>query len=53
MRTNVYLRDIKDFAAMNEVYASYFNAPYPARTTIQAAALPGGVSVEIDCIART
>jgi 2-iminobutanoate/2-iminopropanoate deaminase len=51
-RCNVYLRDINDFAAMNEVYATYFSAPYPARTTIQAGALPGGISVEIDCIAR-
>lgn len=52
VRTNVYLRDIADFAAMNEVYATYFQAPYPARTTIQAGALPGGIAVEIDCIAR-
>jgi 2-iminobutanoate/2-iminopropanoate deaminase len=52
LRCNVYLRDINDFSAMNEVYATYFSAPYPARTTIQAGALPGGISVEIDCIAR-
>jgi 2-iminobutanoate/2-iminopropanoate deaminase len=52
LRCNVYLRDINDFAAMNEVYATYFQAPFPARTTIQAGALPGGISVEIDCIAR-
>src|SRR5262245_49168378 len=52
VRTNVYLRDIADFAAMNEVYATYFTAPYPARTTIQAGALPGGIAVEIDCVAR-
>jgi 2-iminobutanoate/2-iminopropanoate deaminase len=51
-RCNVYLRDIDDFAAMNEVYGSYFSAPYPARTTIQAGALPQGIGVEIDCIAR-
>ena len=51
-RCNVYLRDLADFAAMNEIYGGYFSAPYPARTTIQAAALPGGISVEIDCIAR-
>jgi 2-iminobutanoate/2-iminopropanoate deaminase len=51
-RCNVYLRDINDFAAMNEVYGGYFAAPYPARTTIQAGALPGGISVEIDCIAH-
>jgi len=52
VKCNVYLRDIKDFAAMNEVYKTYFKAPYPARTTIQAGALPGGIAVEIECIAR-
>jgi 2-iminobutanoate/2-iminopropanoate deaminase len=51
-RCNVYLRYISDFGAMNEVYGTFFGAPYPARTTIEAAALPGGISVEIDCIAR-
>ena len=52
LRCNVYLKDINDFAAMNQVYATYFSAPFPARTTIQAGALPGGISVEIDCIAK-
>jgi len=52
VKCNVYLRDIKDFAAMNEVYKTYFKAPYPARTTIQAGALPGGIAVEIECVAR-
>ena len=52
VKCNVYLRDINDFAAMNEVYATFFQAPYPARTTIQAGALPGGIAVEIECIAR-
>jgi 2-iminobutanoate/2-iminopropanoate deaminase len=52
LRCNVYLKDINDFAAMNQVYATYFSAPAPARTTIQAGALPGGISVEIDCIAK-
>ncbi len=52
IRCNVYLKDIGDFAAMNEVYASQFQPPYPARTTIQAGALPGGISVEIECVAR-
>lgn len=50
-KVNVYLADIKDFAAMNEVYRTYFKEPYPARTTIQAAALPGGIPIEIDCVA--
>src|SRR6266496_3985842 len=51
VKCNVYLRDINDFAAMNEVYATYFAPPFPARTTIQAGALPGGIAVEIECIA--
>jgi len=51
VKVNVYLRDINDFAAMNEVYKTYFSAPYPARTTIQAGALPRGFAVEIECIA--
>jgi 2-iminobutanoate/2-iminopropanoate deaminase len=52
MKCNVYLRDINDFAAMSEVYETYFSAPFPARTTIEAGALPGGIAVEIECIAK-
>jgi 2-iminobutanoate/2-iminopropanoate deaminase len=52
IRCNVYLKDIHDFSAMNDVYRLAFQAPYPARTTIQAGALPGGIAVEIDCVAR-
>ena len=52
VKCNVYLRDINDFAAMNEVYKTYFTPPFPARTTIQAGALPGGIGVEIECIAK-
>ena len=52
VKVNVYLRDINDFAAMNEVYKTVFSAPYPARTTIQAGALPRGFAVEIECIAK-
>jgi 2-iminobutanoate/2-iminopropanoate deaminase len=52
VKCNVYLRDINDFAAMNEVYEGVFTAPFPARTTIQAGALPGGIAVEIECIAK-
>jgi 2-iminobutanoate/2-iminopropanoate deaminase len=51
-KCNVYLRDINDFAAMNEIYQTFFSAPFPARTTIQAGALPGGIAVEIECIAK-
>ena len=47
----VYLADISDYAAMNEVYARYLGERAPARTTIQAAALPKGARVEIECIA--
>jgi len=52
VKCNVFLRDINDFAAMNEVYSTFFMAPFPARTTIQAGALPGGIAVEIECIAK-
>jgi 2-iminobutanoate/2-iminopropanoate deaminase len=52
LKCNVYLRDINDFAVMNEVYETFFSKPFPARTTIQAGALPGGIAVEIECIAR-
>jgi 2-iminobutanoate/2-iminopropanoate deaminase len=51
VKTTVYLADMADFAAMNEVYAGYFPAPAPARATVQAAALPRNVRVEIDLIA--
>ena len=51
VKTTVYLVDIGDFAAMNEVYATFFPAEPPARTTIQAAALPLGIGVEMDVIA--
>lgn len=52
VKTTVYLLDMADFPAMNEVYARHFGAHKPARTTIQAAALPKAVRVEIDAIAR-
>jgi 2-iminobutanoate/2-iminopropanoate deaminase len=52
VRVGVYLTDMKNFTAMNEVYARHFSAPYPARTTIGVAALPLGAAVEIDLVAR-
>jgi 2-iminobutanoate/2-iminopropanoate deaminase len=52
MKTTVYLADMKDFGAMNAVYARYFQTPYPARTTIQAAGLPLGAALEIEVVAR-
>ncbi|HCW45453.1 MAG: RidA family protein [Planctomycetia bacterium] len=52
VKTQVYLSDMGDFAAVNEVYAGFFCEPFPARVCIQAAALPKGVDVEVDAIAR-
>ena len=52
VKTTVFLADIDDFAAMNEVYARFFVDPPPARTTVEVAALPKGFKVEIECIAR-
>jgi 2-iminobutanoate/2-iminopropanoate deaminase len=51
VRTTVFLADMNDFAAMNEVYATYFSQPAPARSTVQAARLPKDARVEIDVIA--
>jgi 2-iminobutanoate/2-iminopropanoate deaminase len=51
VKTTVYLADMGEFAAMNDIYATYFPEPAPARATIQAARLPRDVRVEIDLIA--
>ena len=51
VKATIFLADISDFAAVNEVYASYFEGEYPARTTVQAGALPGGFLVEIETVA--
>lgn len=51
VKTTVFLNDIADFAAVNEVYAKHFEAPFPARSAVQVAALPAGALVEIECIA--
>lgn len=50
-RSTVYLADMNDFPAMNEVYATFFSTPAPARSTIQAAGLPKNARIEIDVIA--
>lgn len=50
VRVGVYLADMSDFAAMNEVYARHFTKPYPARTAIGVAALPLGAAVEMDVV---
>ncbi|MGC2324301.1 MAG: RidA family protein [Terriglobales bacterium] len=51
VKTTVFLKNMGDFAAMNEVYGRYFNAAPPARSTVEAARLPKDVLVEIDVIA--
>jgi 2-iminobutanoate/2-iminopropanoate deaminase len=51
VRTTVFLADMNDFAAMNDIYGQYFKEPYPARATVQVARLPKDARVEIDLIA--
>jgi len=51
VKTTVFLRSMQDFAAMNEVYAEFFGAAPPARTTVEVSALPRGALVEIEAIA--
>jgi 2-iminobutanoate/2-iminopropanoate deaminase len=52
VKSTVFLTNLADFAGMNEVYASYFTADFPARSTIQVAALPKGAIVEIEVVAH-
>jgi 2-iminobutanoate/2-iminopropanoate deaminase len=52
VRTTVFLTDMGQFGKVNEVYARHFREPFPARSTVQVAALPKGVSVEIDVVAE-
>lgn len=51
VKTTVYMTDLAQFGAMNEVYAKRFRAPYPARATVQVSALPKGAAIEIDATA--
>jgi 2-iminobutanoate/2-iminopropanoate deaminase len=51
VRTTVFLADMDDFAAMNQVYGSFFEAPAPARSTVQVSRLPKDARVEIDAVA--
>ena len=51
LKTTIFLTDMKNFAAVNEIYARYFTDKPPARSTVQVSALPKGALVEIDCIA--
>lgn len=53
IKANVYLADMADFAAFNEIYGARMREPYPARTTVAVAGLPLGARVEIDCVALT
>lgn len=50
-KTTIFLADMADFAAVNEVYASHFSTPYPARSTVAVAGLPKGALVEIEAVA--
>lgn len=52
VKTTIYLQDLNDFQKVNEIYASYLQEPYPARATVQVAALPKGALVEIEMIAK-
>lgn len=51
VRTTIFLKDMANFAKVNEVYGTYFKTPFPARATVEVARLPKDVGVEIDCIA--
>lgn len=51
VKTTVYLADMGDFAAMNEIYAEFFSQPYPARSAVAVKALPKGALVEVEVIA--
>ena len=51
VKTTIFLLDMGDFAAVNAVYGEYVGESKPARSTVQAAALPGGFAIEIECIA--
>jgi len=52
VKSTVFMTNLSDFAAMNEVYAKYFTSDFPARSTVQVAALPKGANVEIEVIAH-
>lgn len=52
VKTTAFLTDLSNFATFNEIYASYFVAPYPARSCVEVSNLPKNVLVEIECIAK-
>ena len=51
IKCSIFLKDMNDFAAVNEIYGSYFNAPYPVRETVEVSRLPKDVNVEISLVA--
>ena len=51
VKTTVFLADMADFAAMNEVYSTFFKEPFPARSAVAVKALPKGALVEVECVA--
>ena len=51
IKTTVFIKDLSDFSAMNEVYAKYFSEPYPARSCVEVNRLPKGVLIEIEAVA--
>ncbi|MCX5971638.1 MAG: RidA family protein [Coprothermobacterota bacterium] len=51
VKTTIFLTDMADFPAVNEIYARYFSAPFPARSTVAVLALPKGVRIEIEAVA--
>ncbi len=52
VKTTAFLTDLSNFATFNEIYASYFGAPYPARSCVEVSKLPKNVLVEVECIAK-
>ena len=52
LKTTVYLTDIGEFAAVNQLYAEAFSPNFPARTCVEVSKLPMGLSIEVECIAR-
>jgi 2-iminobutanoate/2-iminopropanoate deaminase len=52
VKTTIFLVDLREFEAVNRIYGEYLRAPYPARSTVQVAALPRGARIEIEALAR-
>jgi 2-iminobutanoate/2-iminopropanoate deaminase len=52
LKTTVFMTDLNDFSSMNKMYSQYFSEPFPARSTVQVAALPKGAKIEIEAVAN-